>query len=124
MFQWVNAPPLTGLGFSQGMGLAHHPAQVVPGHMGVDLGGGDIGMAQKRLHAAQIRAAFHQMGGEGMAQHMRRNFGGIDARPSAPGLQQLMKAPAGEKAVLAARAEEIAVVLVALWARNSARTSR
>src|SRR5580692_8119798 len=62
-------------GFRQGMGLMHDPFQMVAGDMGIDFGGGDVGMAQERLDAAQVRAAFHQMGGEGMAQHMGRNLG-------------------------------------------------
>ncbi len=59
-------------------------AQVILGDMGVDLGGGDIGMTQQGLDAAQVRAALHQMGGEGMAQHMRTELGGVDTGASAP----------------------------------------
>jgi hypothetical protein len=36
--------------------------------MGVDLGRGDIGMAQQRLDRAQIGAVLQQMRGEGVAQ--------------------------------------------------------
>ena len=71
---------------------------MILGDMGVDFGGGDIGMAQQGLHGAQIRAAFHQMGGEGMAQHMRRDLGGIEPRLQRQALQQLMQPLAGEKA--------------------------
>src|SRR4051812_7228878 len=60
-----------GQRFTERMGGAHHPAQMIPCHMGVDLGGSDVGMAQQRLHAAQIRPPFHQVGGKGMAQYMR-----------------------------------------------------
>jgi len=35
--------------------------------MGIDLRGGDVGMAEHALHAAQIGAVFEQMGGESMA---------------------------------------------------------
>ena len=57
------------------MGGPHHPAQMVPRHMGVNLGG-DIGMTQQGLDTAQIRPAFHQMGGKGVAQHMREALAG------------------------------------------------
>src|SRR3546814_9632599 len=39
-------------------------------HMGVDFGRRDVGMAQHRLHRAQVCAAFQQMSGKGVAQHM------------------------------------------------------
>ena len=47
--------------------------------MGVDLGGGDVGMAEQHLHRAQIGAAFEQMGGEGVAQDVRADPLGRDA---------------------------------------------
>ena len=55
------------------MKLPVHLLQSRAVHMGVDLRGRDIGMAQHRLHRAQIRSAFEQMGGEGMAQSVRRH---------------------------------------------------
>ena len=39
--------------------------------MGVDRGGGNIGVAEQHLHGAQICAVVQQMGGEGMAQGVR-----------------------------------------------------
>ena len=50
---------------------------------------------KKGLHTAQIRAAFHQMGGEGMAQHMRRDLGRIEPGLQRQAFQQLMKAAGG-----------------------------
>src|SRR3970040_893781 len=47
--------------------------QAVPGDMRVDLRGGDIGMAEHHLNHPEIRAAFQQMTGKGVTQHMRRN---------------------------------------------------
>ena len=38
--------------------------------MGIDLGGVDVGVAQQRLHHAQLRAAFQQVGGEGVAKQV------------------------------------------------------
>ena len=42
-------------------------------NVGIDLSGGEAGMAEQLLHAAQIGAGIQQMGGEAMAQHVRRN---------------------------------------------------
>ena len=87
------------------MGFLDHALEPVFCDMGVDFRGGDIGMAQQSLHAAQIRPAFHQMGGEGMAQHMRRNLGGIQPRFQRQALEQLMQPLPGEKTLFAPRAE-------------------
>src|SRR5947209_7216533 len=47
--------------------------------MGVDLGGGDVGMAEQELERAEVGAAFEQMGGEGVTQHVRTDPIGRDA---------------------------------------------
>ena len=47
-------------------------------HMGVDLGGGDVGMAQHLLQRAQVGAMVQQVGREGVAQHMGRDPARID----------------------------------------------
>ncbi len=47
--------------------------------MGVDLGRGDVGMAEHRLEGAQVRAAFEQMSRKGVAQLMRAHARRIDA---------------------------------------------
>ena len=36
-------------------------------HMGVDLRGGNVGMAQQQLHHAQVCAMVEQVGGKGVA---------------------------------------------------------
>ena len=36
-------------------------------HMGIDLGGADVGMAQQKLHGPQVSPPFKQVGGKGMA---------------------------------------------------------
>jgi len=41
--------------------------------MGVDLGRGDVGMAQHDLHGAQVGAVGQEVGGKGVAQHVRRD---------------------------------------------------
>jgi hypothetical protein len=40
--------------------------------MGVDLGGRDVGMAEHRLHGAQVGAVLQQVGGEAVPQDVRR----------------------------------------------------
>ena len=67
--------------------------QAVHGYMGVDFGGGDIGMAEQRLHRAEVSSPFYQMRREGVTQHMRREAAGIEARFHGEFLQQLMAAP-------------------------------
>jgi hypothetical protein len=54
----------------------HQVAQPRVEDMGVDLGRGDIGMAQKRLDRAQVGAVLQQMRGEGVAQLVRRDRAG------------------------------------------------
>ena len=44
--------------------------------MGVNLGGSDIGMAEHHLDRAEVGAMGEKMGGEGMADHVRRDIFG------------------------------------------------
>ena len=46
--------------------------QPFPRHMGIDLRGRDIRMAQQHLHHAQVGAVVEQVRGEGVAQRVRR----------------------------------------------------
>ena len=46
--------------------------------MGIDFGRRDVGMAEHQLQRAQVRTAFEQMGGKGVAQHMRADGSRID----------------------------------------------
>ena len=73
--------------------------------MGVDLRRGDVGMAKQRLQHAQVRPALQQMRGEGMAQHVRADLGGIDLRARGEILDQLEQANARQ--MLAARWEQV-----------------
>lgn len=41
-------------------------------HMGVDLRGGNVSMAQQQLHHAQLSAVIEQTGSKSMAWRMRR----------------------------------------------------
>src|SRR6185437_13525711 len=59
--------------------LVDQPHQPLLQYMGVDLRGGNIGVAEQLLHGAQVGAVLQKMAGEGMAKHMRRNLGRSDA---------------------------------------------
>ena len=48
------------------------PLQPLGQHVGVDLRGRDVGVAEQQLQAAQVGAARQHVAGEGMAQHVRR----------------------------------------------------
>ena len=39
--------------------------------MGVDLGGGEVFVAEQFLHAAQVAGGLQDVAGEGVAQHVR-----------------------------------------------------
>lgn len=57
------------------MGFVVHLGQVLKIQMGVDLGGGDIGVTEQLLHQTQVTAGFEHMAGKGVAQHMRMDMG-------------------------------------------------
>ena len=50
------------------VGLAVGFFQALDGDVGVDLGGGDAGVAEEGLNAAEIGAGVEHVGGEGVAQ--------------------------------------------------------
>ncbi len=52
---------------------AVHALQMVPGNVGINLSGRDVGMAEQFLHDAQIRSPLQQVGREGMSERMGRN---------------------------------------------------
>ncbi len=58
------------------MGLVVHLRQVLKVEVGVDLGGGEAGVAEQFLHRAQVAGGFEQMGGEGVAQQVGVNPAG------------------------------------------------
>ena len=67
----------------QRMSARYQRAQPLVEHMGVDLRGRDVGMAEHRLHAAQIGVVRQQVAGEGVAQHVRRDALRIEPAPEA-----------------------------------------
>ena len=64
--------------------------------MGIDLRGGDIGMAEKLLHRAQIGAPLQEMAGKGVTEHMRRDPCGLDPGGKRQRLKLLAEALAGQ----------------------------
>ena len=60
--------------------LLDHLTQTPLRDVRVNLGGGYVSMAQHDLDASQVRTAFHQMSGETMPDHVRRQ------RPADAGL--------------------------------------
>jgi hypothetical protein len=53
-----------------------HFSQVLCGEMGINLGGGDIGMSQQFLKLPEIHlATVQQMGSYAVTQHVRRDVG-------------------------------------------------
>ena len=49
-------------------------------HVSIDLRGRDVGVAEQHLHHAQVGAVVEQVGGEGVAQHVRRDALGGECR--------------------------------------------
>jgi hypothetical protein len=49
--------------------------------VGVDLRGGDVGVAQQQLHHAQVGAVVDEVRGEGVAQRVRRDRRAMPAAP-------------------------------------------
>ncbi len=49
--------------------------------MGVDLGGGDVCMAEHELHGSQVCAMGQEVGGKGMTQHVRGDGFADSGRP-------------------------------------------
>ena len=61
--------------FGPGMGLVIDIRQSLKIQMGVDLGGGQIGVPQQLLHRAQVGRGFQQMGGKAVPQLVRIDVG-------------------------------------------------
>ena len=69
------------------MQVTHQAFEPLLDHMGIDLRGRDIGMAEQRLHDAQIGAVVQKMAGKRVAQHMRAD----QPRRKAGGSGQLLQ---------------------------------
>lgn len=56
------------------MKLLVHFTELFVGDVGVDLGGGDIGVAEHHLHTADVGAIGEEIGRKGVAKHMGSDF--------------------------------------------------
>ena len=88
-------------------------------HMGINLCRADIGMAQQRLDGAQIGAAFQQVGGKGVAQHMRADARRVQPRRDRHLFQRQKEPHAAEMPGLAARREQRLRLWFALGAQSA-----
>ena len=57
----------------QGMGVPYQGLETLFQHMGVNLGGADVGVSQHLLERAQVCAVGEQVAGERVAEHVRRD---------------------------------------------------
>ena len=80
--------------------------EAFPVDMGVDLGGGDVGVSQEFLDDAEIGPAFKEVGGKGVAEGMRGDFSGVQSALKgvffnhSPGIDAVHgPAPGGQKQV-------------------------
>jgi hypothetical protein len=48
--------------------------QAIGVDVGIDLGGGDVGMTEHHLHGAEVGAAGQKVGGKGVAEHVRTDI--------------------------------------------------
>src|SRR5215468_10017771 len=85
----------------QRMVFAHQGLQALVGDVGVDLGRGDVRVAEHLLDAAEVGSVIQEMGCEGVAQDVRRDLAALDAGGERKVLQQLTQALAGEMAFVA-----------------------
>lgn len=65
------------------MGAGVFFAEALDGDVGVDLGGGQVGVAQEFLHAPEVGAVVQEVGGEGVPQGVRGGAEG-EARGGKP----------------------------------------
>src|SRR5438045_7245191 len=66
-------------------------------HVGVYRGGGDVRVAEQKLHDAEIGAVVEQMSREGVPQRVRRQRRTGDARAHSVALDQLPKRLAAQR---------------------------
>ena len=77
------------------MGAGVFFAEALDGDVGVDLGGGQVGVAQKFLHAPEVGAVVQKVGGEGVPQCVRGGAEG-EARGGEPLFQEFFDGDAGK----------------------------
>jgi len=65
------SPSVSGLWPGQWVMVVDKALEPLLQHVRIDLGGRDVGVAEKLLNGAQVGAAVEQVAGEGMAQNVR-----------------------------------------------------
>ena len=88
------------------MRFGHQGGQAAGGDVGIDLRGGDVGVAKHLLQGAQIGAAIQQVRGKGVAQNVRRDARRIDPGLDRGVLQELDEALARKVVAVAPLGEE------------------
>src|SRR4029078_6314751 len=88
-----------------GMKLIVDSAHALLQHVRIDLGRGEIGVAEHHLNGSQVRSPLKQMGRKGVAQHVRTQ--GV-SNPSLlrVGLQNLPESHSAQTGSAAARVDE------------------
>jgi len=79
-------------------------------HMGIDLRGRNVGMAEQFLHGAQVCTVLQKVAGKGVAQHVRRHGGGRNAGAGRKRLEVAGENLARQIALLAAGGKELRAV--------------
>src|ERR1700761_122611 len=72
---------------AQRVEIADETLQALFEHMGIDLGGRDVGVTEQGLDDAQIGAVVEEMAGEGMPQDMRAHLLGPEPDGAGQGLE-------------------------------------
>lgn len=85
--------------------------EVLVGNMGVDLGGGDVGVAEHGLYGADVSTVHEEVGGEAMAQGMRGNVFG-DAGHFGVFLDDAFDRARGETAVVAGSIDRLKIATI------------
>ena len=82
-------------------------------HMGVDLGGGDVGMAEEFLDHAEVGAALEQMTGEAVAEFVGGDGPRVDPSGSGEFFKHHTELLPGDVAIGAVIGEEVGALLAA-----------
>ena len=68
---------LLTLNFSTGVGVFVDLFEVLAGHVGVDLGGGEVGVAEQLFDGLDVASFVEDVGGEAVAEHVGADAVGV-----------------------------------------------
>lgn len=97
------------------MGGLVSASEAVGGDVSVDLGGGELGVAEHFLDASEVGASVEQMGGEAVAEFVGRDLG-IEPRGEQMAFQAVLKGARWERAGIVTAAPEDG--LIGFWAQT------